>query len=81
MVTVVDTPAPLRRHRPGGTNLPCLSETVSFVDECDEGDCCMDWWNKRLLFLLLGPTLAVLWFFLYAIKGTAYPFPDLPLVP
>ncbi len=41
----------------------------------------MDWWNKRLLFLLLGPTLAVLWFFLYAIKGPAYPFLGLPLVP
>ena len=34
----------------------------------------MNWWNKRLFFLLLGPTLAVLWFFQYAIKGSAYPF-------
>ncbi len=41
----------------------------------------MDWWNKRLLFLLLGPTLAVLWFFLYAIEGSGYPFRGLPLVP
>jgi hypothetical protein len=41
----------------------------------------MDWWNKRLLFILLGPTLAALWFFLHAIRGAAYPFLDLPLVP